>query len=151
MLFLKTGKDVFEAFYKKDLARRLLLGKSASVDAEKSMLSKLKQGVYLDMYIVYFSLFFLVLCFMNLHGEQWFPFSVGRDLLFVHDFTYLGPFSFLLISLARSLSISFLVLRNQLWLCCPFYLFSCFCIIYFCSNIYYFPSAGFKLYLLFFF
>ncbi|XP_067949254.1 cullin-4B-like [Watersipora subatra] len=37
------GKDVFEAFYKKDLAKRLLLGKSASVDAEKSMLSKLKQ------------------------------------------------------------------------------------------------------------
>ncbi|XP_077746777.1 cullin-4B-like isoform X2 [Canis aureus] len=38
-----NGKDVFKAFYKKDLARRLLLGKSASVDAEKSMLSKLKQ------------------------------------------------------------------------------------------------------------
>ncbi|VDN25866.1 unnamed protein product [Gongylonema pulchrum] len=38
------GKDVFEAFYKKDLAKRLLLGRSASVDAEKSMLSKLKQG-----------------------------------------------------------------------------------------------------------
>ncbi|KAL3989495.1 Cullin-4A domain protein [Acanthocheilonema viteae] len=37
------GKDVFEAFYKKDLAKRLLLGKSASVDAEKLMLSKLKQ------------------------------------------------------------------------------------------------------------
>jgi len=36
------GKDVFEAFYKKDLAKRLLNGKSASVDAEKSMLSKLK-------------------------------------------------------------------------------------------------------------
>uniref|UniRef100_A0A8C1BGR9 Cullin-4A n=2 Tax=Cyprinus carpio TaxID=7962 RepID=A0A8C1BGR9_CYPCA len=36
------GKDVFEAFYKKDLAKRLLVGKSASVDAEKSMLSKLK-------------------------------------------------------------------------------------------------------------
>ncbi|KAJ3037082.1 Cullin-4 [Rhizophlyctis rosea] len=36
------GKDVFEAFYKKDLAKRLLLGKSASVDSEKSMLSKLK-------------------------------------------------------------------------------------------------------------
>uniref|UniRef100_A0A671MXU9 Cullin-4B n=1 Tax=Sinocyclocheilus anshuiensis TaxID=1608454 RepID=A0A671MXU9_9TELE len=33
---------VFEAFYKKDLAKRLLVGKSASVDAEKSMLSKLK-------------------------------------------------------------------------------------------------------------
>ncbi|KAM9107686.1 LOW QUALITY PROTEIN: cullin-4A-like [Megaptera novaeangliae] len=36
------GKDVFEAFYKKDWAKRLLVGKSASVDAEKSMLSKLK-------------------------------------------------------------------------------------------------------------
>ncbi|KAF6142825.1 hypothetical protein GIB67_002689 [Kingdonia uniflora] len=47
-LFLKfhllgiKGKDVFEAFYKKDLAKRLLLGKSASIDAEKSMISKLK-------------------------------------------------------------------------------------------------------------
>lgn len=37
------GKDVFEAFYKKDLAKRLLVNKSASVDAEKSMLSRLKQ------------------------------------------------------------------------------------------------------------
>lgn len=37
------GKDVFEAFYKKDLAKRLLVNKSASVDAEKSMLSKLRQ------------------------------------------------------------------------------------------------------------
>ena len=46
MLFLPFrfihGKDVFEAFYKKDLAKRLLVGKSASVDCEKSMLSKLK-------------------------------------------------------------------------------------------------------------
>lgn len=41
---IPTGKDVFEAFYKKDLAKRLLVGKSASVDAEKSMLSKLKHG-----------------------------------------------------------------------------------------------------------
>lgn len=41
--FSIVGKDVFEAFYKKDLAKRLLVGKSASVDAEKSMLSKLKQ------------------------------------------------------------------------------------------------------------
>ena len=39
-----SGKDVFEAFYKKDLAKRLLLGKSASFDSEKSMLLKLKQG-----------------------------------------------------------------------------------------------------------
>ncbi|KAF8425169.1 Cullin family-domain-containing protein [Tirmania nivea] len=36
------GKDVFEAFYKKDLARRLLMGRSASADAERSMLTKLK-------------------------------------------------------------------------------------------------------------
>ena len=36
------GKDVFEAFYKKDLALRLLLGKSASIDAERSMIGKLK-------------------------------------------------------------------------------------------------------------
>lgn len=42
--FCLIGKDVFEAFYKKDLAKRLLVGKSASVDAEKSMLSKLKHG-----------------------------------------------------------------------------------------------------------
>lgn len=38
------GKDVFEAFYKKDLAKRLLLGRSASMDAEKLMISKLKAG-----------------------------------------------------------------------------------------------------------
>ncbi len=37
-----VGKDVFEAFYGKSLAKRLLLNKSASVDAEKSMLIKLK-------------------------------------------------------------------------------------------------------------
>jgi cullin-4 len=36
------GKDVFEAFYKKDLARRLLMGRSASQDAERNMLAKLK-------------------------------------------------------------------------------------------------------------
>eukprot|EP00960_Hanusia_phi_P044305 756574-Hanusia_phi.AAC.4 len=37
------GKDVFEAFFKKDLAKRLLLNKSASIDAEKAIISKLKQ------------------------------------------------------------------------------------------------------------
>lgn len=36
------GKDVFEAFYKKDLSKRLLYDKSASLDLEKSMISKLK-------------------------------------------------------------------------------------------------------------
>jgi cullin-4 len=35
-------KDIFEAFYKKLLAKRLLLEKSASNDLERSMLSKLK-------------------------------------------------------------------------------------------------------------
>lgn len=41
------GKAVFEAFYKNDLARRLLMGRSASDDAEKSMLSRLKTGLCL--------------------------------------------------------------------------------------------------------
>ncbi|ROT35960.1 cullin-4A [Sodiomyces alkalinus F11] len=36
------GKDAFEAFYKKDLARRLLMGRSASQDAERNMLRKLR-------------------------------------------------------------------------------------------------------------
>ncbi|KAF2453130.1 Cullin family-domain-containing protein [Lineolata rhizophorae] len=36
------GKAVFEAFYKKDLARRLLMGRSASADAERSMLTRLR-------------------------------------------------------------------------------------------------------------
>lgn len=36
------GKDTFEAFYKKDLARRLLMGRSASSDAERNMISKLR-------------------------------------------------------------------------------------------------------------
>lgn len=38
------GKDVFETFYKKDMAKLLLVGKRASMDAEKSVLSKLKCG-----------------------------------------------------------------------------------------------------------
>lgn len=37
-----NGKDVFQAFYKKDLAKRLLLGKSASTDMETRMIGKLK-------------------------------------------------------------------------------------------------------------
>lgn len=37
------GKDVFEAFYKKDLAKRLLFSKNSSIDAEKSMIAKLKE------------------------------------------------------------------------------------------------------------
>ncbi|KAJ3313514.1 Cullin-4A, partial [Gonapodya sp. JEL0774] len=37
------GKDVFEAFYKRDLAKRLLLNRSTSDDVEKSVLMKLRQ------------------------------------------------------------------------------------------------------------
>jgi cullin-4 len=37
-------KDVFRAFYHRALAKRLLLGRSASDDAEKVMLKKLKEG-----------------------------------------------------------------------------------------------------------
>ena len=40
------GKAVFEAFYKRDLARRLLLGRSASADSEKSMLTRLTSGKF---------------------------------------------------------------------------------------------------------
>ena len=37
-----SSKDVFEAFYQKDLAVRLLLGKSASLDDEQTVVSKIK-------------------------------------------------------------------------------------------------------------
>ena len=46
------GKAVFEAFYKRDLARRLLLQRSASADAEKSMLTRLKSGEWTNPIIV---------------------------------------------------------------------------------------------------
>lgn len=36
------GKDVFDAFYKKDLARRLLLGRSENIELEQVMISKFK-------------------------------------------------------------------------------------------------------------
>mmetsp|Transcript_33631 Transcript_33631/g.70714 ORF Transcript_33631/g.70714 Transcript_33631/m.70714 type:complete len:1009 (+) Transcript_33631:162-3188(+) len=36
------SKDVFEAFYKRDLAKRLLTGRAVSTDMERSFLSKLK-------------------------------------------------------------------------------------------------------------
>jgi cullin 3 len=35
-------KDVFEKYYKQHLAKRLLLGRSVSDDAERNMISKLK-------------------------------------------------------------------------------------------------------------
>ncbi|KAL7554760.1 hypothetical protein ACHAWF_018287 [Thalassiosira exigua] len=36
------SKDIFEAFYKRDLAKRLLTGRAVSTDMERSFLSKLK-------------------------------------------------------------------------------------------------------------
>lgn len=65
---------MFEAFYKKDLAKRLLLGKSASIDAEKTMIAKLKaecgsqftsklEGMFKD---VELSGVFVCICFLCL-------------------------------------------------------------------------------------
>ncbi|KAL5612870.1 hypothetical protein BROUX41_004051 [Berkeleyomyces rouxiae] len=39
---LIEGKDAFEAFYKRDLARRLLMDRSLSYDAERTMLARLR-------------------------------------------------------------------------------------------------------------
>ncbi|KAG2176227.1 hypothetical protein INT43_005461 [Umbelopsis isabellina] len=36
------GKDMFDAFFKRDLAKRLLLGRSMSIDTERMILAKLK-------------------------------------------------------------------------------------------------------------
>jgi cullin-4 len=51
-----ADKDVFRAFYHRFLAKRLLLGRSASDDAEKAMLKKLKEGTSLPT-VLDFSLF----------------------------------------------------------------------------------------------
>jgi len=40
-----TDKDMFERYYKKHLARRLLHGKSESTDVEKQMISRMKQEI----------------------------------------------------------------------------------------------------------
>ena len=50
LFFYINSKDVFEGFYRKYLARRLLLGKSSSADMEKSIIAKLK-AVRIDIYI----------------------------------------------------------------------------------------------------
>ena len=39
-------KDVFEKYYKQHLAKRLLLGKSCSDDAERNMIGKLKVRIF---------------------------------------------------------------------------------------------------------
>jgi cullin 4 len=47
-----TDKDVFRMFYHRALAKWLLLGHSASDDAEKAMLKKPKEGAYLSTSII---------------------------------------------------------------------------------------------------
>jgi hypothetical protein len=64
------GKDVFEAFYKKDLAKRLLLGKSASTDAEKSMLAKLKNGKWSPNVLFPLTLYPSRFCFISAHSKS---------------------------------------------------------------------------------
>lgn len=44
-----TAKDLFEAFYTRMFAKRLLLNKSASSDLEKIMLLKLQRGTSYDL------------------------------------------------------------------------------------------------------
>jgi len=48
-------KDVFERYYKQHLAKRLLLGRSVSDDAERGMIGKLKvchiEGLVYNRYI----------------------------------------------------------------------------------------------------
>lgn len=43
-------KDVFKAFYSTQLAKRLLLNKSASDDMERNMIIKLQNGKYSSQY-----------------------------------------------------------------------------------------------------
>jgi cullin-4 len=40
------AKDIFEEFYKRDLAKRLLLSRSSSIDLERNMVMKLKKGMF---------------------------------------------------------------------------------------------------------
>ena len=42
-------KDVFKAFYSTQLAKRLLLGKTASDDMERNMILKLQKGLHLGL------------------------------------------------------------------------------------------------------
>ena len=86
--------------------------------------------------------------------------SVGCDLSsFIHNFIYLGPFLFLLTSLARGLSILLILSKSRVLVSLiystGFFLFVClvgffaFDVIDFCSNPYYLPSSvDFGLYLL---
>lgn len=63
------GKAVFEAFYKKDLARRLLMGRSASADAERSMLSRLKTGNVSSHVCIFSAVLTMYRMWCRLHGQ----------------------------------------------------------------------------------
>ena len=51
---LVEGKDVFQAFFRNDLAKRLLLGKSSDFDIEKTLITKLRQGYFYYYYFIYY-------------------------------------------------------------------------------------------------
>ena len=89
------GKDVFEAFYKKDLAKRLLLGKSASSDAEKIMIAKMKtecgsgftsklEGMFKDMDV---SKDFMIPFKQSVSIETWFPTYMIHNVFHIFDAT----------------------------------------------------------------
>ena len=55
-------KDVFQKFYSKMLAKRLVQHMSASDDAEASMISKLKQACGFELYVLQLATFVPVPC-----------------------------------------------------------------------------------------
>ena len=50
--YVFSCQDVFERYYEQHLAKRLLLNKSVSDDAEKNMISKLKVGSVMNALVV---------------------------------------------------------------------------------------------------
>lgn len=64
------GKAVFEAFYKNDLARRLLMGRSASDEVERSMLERLRTGLFSDMMSTFWLLLTVDRMWIELHTQS---------------------------------------------------------------------------------
>jgi hypothetical protein len=59
-------KDVFERYYKQHLAKRLLYGRSASEEAERAFIAKLKVRCYILFEIWYVVIVYLWCVFRNL-------------------------------------------------------------------------------------
>lgn len=53
---LTSDKDVFREFYMRALAKRLLLGRTASDDFEKNVLAKLERGAFRPLLLLFFRL-----------------------------------------------------------------------------------------------